>query len=160
MGFNLTKIMNEVLDVRVTNALDEKTNIGKERFIIERYGVLEANSGQVVLFENIEDQIVLDYLEFSTNSLENIRLRIFNGNTQAMVSMTTNGAGRLGFTAKDIDFSVNGMFDVLEFNTSSNVYKFRLNLKELKLPYGMRVSIENTASTDYNCAVYAFGRVL
>lgn len=150
MGLNLSQVINTV---RV------KEDLGNDRFLLDKYGPREPGAGEQFIFES-SDQIVLDYLEFSTNSLDKVRIRIYNGYTLPLVSLRPDGSGREGFSPKLITDTVSGFWDVLDYNTSSNVYKFRFRTNELKFPLGLRVSIENTDIVAKNIGVYGFGRII
>lgn len=151
MAFHLSQIVNTP---RVKN------DLGDDRFLIDKYGPREPGLGEQFIYENTTDQLVLDYLEFATNSLDKIRIRIYNGYSMALVSLRPDGSGREGFTPKAITETVSGFWDVMEYNTTSNVYKFRFRTNELKFPLGLRISVENTDAVAKNCGVYAFGRII
>lgn len=154
MGFNISKIINDELNVKVTGALGENRNIIDNR----TNPVVPANSGEVEVFKT-ESPFILDYLEFSTNHIDGIRLRIYHGMTQTLLIPSVDATASEGMTAKNINDNVSGFFDVLEYNTSRNTYKFRLH-QPIPLPIGCKITLQNTKSTDYRMLLYGFGRNL
>lgn len=152
MGLNLSQVINTV---------KTKNDLGDDRFLLDKYGAREPGLGEQFIYESADgEQIILDYLEFATNSLDKIRIRIYNGYSMALVSLRPDGSGREGFTPKAITETVSGFWDVMEYNTTSNVYKFRFRTNELKFPLGLRISVENTDAVAKNIGVYGFGRII
>lgn len=152
MGLNLSQIINTV---RVKN------DLGNDRWILDKYGPREPGLGEQFIYESAaNEQVTIDHLEFATNSLDKVRIRIYHGSTLALTSLRPDGSGREGFTPKLITDTVSGFWDVLEYNTSSNVYKFRFHPTEMKFPLGLRISVENTDTVSKNVGVYGFGRTI
>lgn len=152
---NISQIINKFLPVR---------NIGaKDCIFYPRSGSLAAGANSVLV--NTSKPFVIDYLEWSCNSINAVRIQIEvttkDGVKHIGVIPSTNGSSLQSSTRPDnILNNYSGIWDILEFNESTNAYKFRLNLRGVECPKGVKITLENTGSNTQSASAILYGREL
>lgn len=136
--------------------------IGSKLMILTRSGDLEASS--VSGEQGTDNPCVIDYLEFATNSYDKVKILIESPNEAIPVLLHSGlfkDGDRLASSIRpdNIVNHASGMWDVLEYNRTTNVYKFRLRMP-LYFPKGVLLSVENTDSLTQKAGFYALVRYL
>lgn len=150
MGVQITEVDNPVLYMSEGKKQIFETTFGN------RAGAWEAT------LLNTTKPTVVDHLEFSTDSATLARLRIFiikDGVELPLRTLNTVGSALINFTPADLTSNSTSLFQILEFNDTSNIYKLSLR-NPLYLPEGGRITISNTGSTAINVGALLTGRYL
>lgn len=150
---NITQIINKVLSV---------SSIAKTPIHSARFGALGAGTESILL--DTTKPVFIDYIEWSCNDKTDIKLDIqttISGgvNTNILVIPSIDGGSIINATRPHyILENYSGIWDILEYNESQSVFKFRLRLKNLEFSKGVKISVSNTGSVSRNVAVLVYGR--
>lgn len=125
-------------------------SIGEDARVYRVTGIMAESETKEVFRAELGEASVIDFLEFTTNSASNVNIKIYVNNTSGSASviplLLADGSGITGMTPYRLIREGNAFFDVLVYDLDN--LKFKLTLKRpIYLPYGGRVEISNTSSS-------------
>lgn len=132
--------------------------IGTKSQSINVYTSVPAATEETVV--NVATPCVIDHLVFSCNRVDKLQLRILrveNGVEVSLGDAKPDGSSSYGFIPNQMNTNRDGLFEVLEYDTTANTYKFQLR-QPLYCPEGVKVNRKNIDSFARNCAVVAWIR--
>lgn len=155
MSFSTSIILNEKLKVT--------PEIGVNNFVInQNYSIVALGIEEVV---SINNPCIVDYLEWSTNSLNSVRLKLrqkINGVNVGLTYPKNDGSGaQESLTPDRINTHLPGFVEILAYDVDNNFYKFRITGDVFKFfPEGMQIEFQNAGASTFNAAIMVVGRNL
>lgn len=156
MAFNISYIANKALPIR---------NVGANTFEFVPKINNNLGPGEKLEIINTDTLFVLDYLEWSCNHDNDIRIQIEVNTSKGVQHIGTipsvdGGVMNVSARPNNILNHRSGIWDILEYHEGNNQYKFRLNLRGLEFPKGCNIYIENTGDVSRKAAAIYYGREL
>lgn len=138
-----------------------QTNVPAGREIEQKIRVGNLSPGQSSNEQGVlNEAVILEYLEFSTNSNNKVRLLIGNSNVIFSGGINSTGSSvSTSITAENIIKNSLGLFEVLEYNENTNLYKFRLK-QPMIFARGLSLKMENTGTEIHTAGLMALIRKL
>lgn len=149
MGFNASLILNSKQQPIPVD------NLGLGSDIVAKNGVVPANTTQLIKEYTFNKSVVLEWLEFATNSETAVQLEIYinhskNGTSRFGV-LKKDGSGSTLTTPKSIRENGSSVFEILY--DSDGEYKIATR-KPIYMPNGGKINLVNVHATNsYNGSV-------
>ena len=138
-----------------------QTNVPAGREIEQKVRIGNLTAGQISNEQGVlNDAVILEYLEFATNSKDKVRLLIGNSSYTFVGGISINGSTTAtSITPKNIVDNTLGLFEVLQYNENTNLYKFRLK-NPIVFAKGLSLKMENTGTETQTAGLMALIRKL
>lgn len=153
MGFNISQIANSKEQAVPVKGLGLKQRVNTRTVVVP-------TSGEEIILTTTK-AFVLDELIFSTNRSTGLQVRVFaivNGTETPVSDVSYDGTGGQGFFAEQMVTHGSAFFDVIQYDSMNNRYKFALK-KSLTFAEGAKITVRNTSPTeDARASVSVMGR--
>lgn len=138
-----------------------QTNVPAGREIEQKVRIGSLTAGQISNEQGVlNEAVILEYLEFATNSKDKVRLLFGNSTATFVGGITPTGSSiSTSITPKNIVDNSMGLFEVLEYNENTNLYKFRLK-QPIVFAKGLSLKMENTGTETQTAGLMALIRKL